>query len=156
MNNFEKIKDEGLIKGSLLGLLSIIHESPGLTLGEIHAEYNKKFNKSRSRSDLSKRVSELVNMGVVGGDGQTVCPHTGRKARRHVFTGSLPSKPFFDAKVSRPSGKYFVTVLTPRQIVTLAIAKNLSENLAKKWYVPKKIKFFAINLHDAIVAVLSK
>ena len=90
---FETARSAGQLNGVALVVYGIICKEPGLTVGEIYQRYDFQVpGTGRSRGELSKRVSDLVNWGAVKSDGLTVCPYSGKNVQRWSPTGVAPSK----------------------------------------------------------------
>jgi len=90
---FEQAKAAGTLSGIALDVFGIICKAPGLTGGEIFAQYSHSkplAAADRSRNEIAKRISDLANWGAVKVSGSTICPESGRKASCWVPTGSAP------------------------------------------------------------------
>ena len=87
------IKDQHLLGGIALDVFEIFCDNDGATAGEVFLAYKKLFpNTSRSRNEIAKRVSDLVNWGVIRRQGSAICPMTHKNVSCYVVTGSLPNK----------------------------------------------------------------
>ena len=88
------INKEGLIEGFQLDVYNIIYNHGPLTAGEIATFYRDlKPNSVRGRNECAKRVSELLQMGVVYDTGKLAkCPATGHTVILWDVNSELPKK----------------------------------------------------------------
>lgn len=126
MNTFEKIKKEKLLTGRALDVYEIVYKHPKITVGEIEF-----FEKTSSRNELAKRVSDLKNWGVIKSSGFKMCPWYHKKVQSWEVTGNLPSKT--PKKEKKDLQIKLVTA-------NLNIANVGLTDLINKWYVPKFLK----------------
>lgn len=89
---YKQVEDSAVFSGIKLEIFKYLCNSRGLTVGEIYNRYSRDNpdHPERSRSELSKRVSDLANLGVIKRSGKVVCPYSNKKVTRWVVTGATP------------------------------------------------------------------
>ena len=98
---YKKITEEKLLKGIQKDVYEILYCSGPMTGGELACLYRDKYpDTDRNRNELSKRISDLVRLGVVEKSPEArKCPLTEKMISVWRLTGKLPVKPEYKPTV---------------------------------------------------------
>lgn len=104
---YKKIVEDNLLKGIQRDVYEILYCSGSMTGGELACLYKDKYpDTDRNRNELSKRISDLVRLGVVEKSPEArKCPTTKKMISVWQLTGKLPVKPREKATVKQRLAK---------------------------------------------------
>lgn len=88
-----KTKYLGQMQAKFLSVLSDAYPK-ALTAKEIVTEVEKKFGEKFSKYGLGSRITELTQKGFLVKYDQVVCPESGQKVNRWIYTGNRIPLPY--------------------------------------------------------------
>lgn len=100
IETYYAIKNSGLISEKRMKIFDIFYENPqGLTGAEVSELYRKKYPTSQHSETIRNRITELVQMDVLGECGIVVCQFSKRNVMRWCCIDKMPIP--LEKKISR-------------------------------------------------------